>query len=401
MSHAGRYSFLISFISFIPMHVLEIPSFFPPYGGLFCLDQAKALAALGHEVRILSNVQLGMTIGLKDYLTLPFSRYEREMDGIRVFQSYQRGIPKCVRYNVRRWVGVVQSMFADYVRKYGQPDILHAHCGKWAGYAAMQISHQHHIPYVITEHLSKQLFRDEFGDDLSNVWQIPLLTEAYRQASMVVPVSEELVDSLASYFGTDYRWQPLSNVIDVDFYHYQKRMPLEGRPFRFCCLASFWPLKGYDVLIPAFRQLRESGVVAELHIAGRGTDSADCLSMLSDGIVSHGLLDKETVRSLLYQSDALVLASRSEVQPLVLLEAMSTGIPVVATECIPQSLRIEQGCTIVPVDDVKSLSEAMRKVSQCDSFDGQTVSGKVRQMAAPEIIGQKLVAMFSDILASD
>lgn len=63
-------------------------------GGDFCLDQAKALAALGHEVRILSNVQLGVTIGLKDYLTLPYGRYEHEMDGITVYQSYQRGLPK-------------------------------------------------------------------------------------------------------------------------------------------------------------------------------------------------------------------------------------------------------------------------------------------------------------------
>ena len=79
---------------------------------------------------------------------------------------------------------------------------------------------------------------------------------------------------------------------------------------------------------------------------------------------------------------------------------MSTGIPVVATECIPQSLRIEQGCTIVPVDDVQALSEAMRTVSMYESFDGQTVSEKVRQMASPEVIGQKLVALFNDILAS-
>ena len=42
------------------MHILEIPSFFTPYGGEFCLEQAKALKALGHEVRILSNVQLGI-----------------------------------------------------------------------------------------------------------------------------------------------------------------------------------------------------------------------------------------------------------------------------------------------------------------------------------------------------
>ena len=60
----------------LTMHILEIPSFFTPYGGEFCLDQAKALKTQGHEVRILSNVQLGVTIGLKGFLSLPFRRYE-------------------------------------------------------------------------------------------------------------------------------------------------------------------------------------------------------------------------------------------------------------------------------------------------------------------------------------
>ena len=122
--------------------------------------------------------------------------------------------------------------------------------------------------------------------------------------------------------------------------------------------------------------------------------------MLSDGIFSHGLLDKKAVRTLLYQSDALVLASRSEVQPLVLLEAMSTGIPVIATDCIPQSLRIEGGCTIVPVDDVDAMAGAMKSVSQQLSFDRKTVSEIVNQMASPEVIGQKLSTLFTDILAS-
>ena len=139
------------------MHILEIPSFFPPYGGLFCLDQAKALAALGHEVRILSNVQLGMTIGMHDYLTLPYGRYEHVEDGITVCQSYQRGVPRLIRYNVHRWVSIVCSMFADYSSKYGKPDVLHAHCCKWAGYAAMLIAKEWGVPYVITEHLPLML----------------------------------------------------------------------------------------------------------------------------------------------------------------------------------------------------------------------------------------------------
>lgn len=382
------------------MHILEIPSFFTPYGGEFCLDQAKALKVVGHEVRILSNVQLALTIGAKDYFSLPFRHFEHEQDGITVCQSFQRGVPKAVRWNAKRWVAIVCEMFDDYVVRYGKPDILHAHCAKWAGYAAMKIGRKYGIPYVITEHLSRMVFEKEFGPAPSDAWQIPLLKTCYREARMVVPVSEELVENIACYFGKDYRWQAISNTIDTGFFSYQHRPPRDGRAFRFCCLANFWPLKGYDVLIPAFQQVQKAGIDAELHIAGRGTDSVAFKQMQSDGVIVHGLLDKEAVRELLYQSDALVLASRSEVQPLVLLEAMSTGIPVIATDCIPQSLRIEGGCTIVPVDDVEALAEAMKTVSQQPSFDGKGVSEKVSQMASPEVIGRQLSALFTSILAS-
>ena len=382
------------------MHILEIPSFFTPYGGEFCLDQAKVLKTQGHEVRILSNVQLGGTIGLKGFLSLPFRRYEHQRDDITVCQSFQRGIPLTVRWNVRRWVQIVCDMFDNYTNKYGRPDILHAHCSKWGGYAAMLISRKYKIPYVITEHLSQLVFEKEFGPAPSCAWQIPLLREAYENANLVIPVSEELVDNISCYFGKDYRWRPVSNTIDVDSFHYQARRPLNGRPFRFCCLANFWPLKGYDVLLPAFRQLREAGLDVELHIAGRGTDSDACKVMLSEGVISHGLISRDAVRTLLYQSDTLVLASRSEVQPLSLLEAMSTGIPVVATECVPQSLRIEGGCTIVPVDDVQALSEAMRRVMEQKDFDRVAVSEAVRQLASPEVIGRQLTTLFNELLAS-
>ena len=380
------------------MHILELPSFFAPYGGLFCLDQAKALAALGHEVRILSNVQLGVTVNWKDYLTLPWHRYEHEMDGIAVCQSYQRGVPKMVRHNVERWVSTVCAMFENYVARYGRPDILHAHCAKWAGYAAMLISREYGIPYVITEHLSYKMFEEEFGPAPSTAWQIGLLKDAYREAACVVHVSEEQVDNIAPYFGRDYRWQYISNTIDVDFYHHQSRLSLAGRPFRFCCLANYWPLKGYDVLFEAFRSLRRAHPQVELAIAGRGTDSRDCRSQMTEGMTTHGLIAREEVRQLLYESDALVLASRSEVQPLVLLEAMSTGIPVVATTCIPRCLQLGEGCSIVPVDDAQALAAAMHAVMENGPIDGASLSAQVATIASPRAIGRQLEQLFSEVM---
>lgn len=380
------------------MHILEIPSFFTPYGGEFCLEQAKALKALGHEVRILSCVQLGATIGLKDYLCLPYRRYEHLRDEVTICQSYQRGLPKMVRHNVKRWVGIVYSMFCDYVKKYGKPDILHAHCAKWAGYAAMRLGKAYGVPYVITEHLPSMILEDEFGKAPSTAWQIPLLKQAYEQAAMVLPVSEELVEDIACYFGKGYRWQYLSNVVDTDFFHYQPRPSREGRSFRFCCVADNSYRKGYDRLIPAFEQLRGSGANAELKIAGRGTDTAKFRTQLSEGMVSYGWVDRVAVRELLYESDALVLASRSEVQPLVLLEAMSTGIPVISTECVPQNLRIDNGCVIVPIDDIDALSAAMRQVMELDA-DGKAISESIWHLASPEVVGRKLERLFSDIIA--
>lgn len=384
------------------MHILEIPSFFTPYGGEFCLEQAKALQEQGHEVRILSNVQLGMTIGLKGFLSLPFCRYEHQEEGITVCQSFQRGLPHMVRHNAMRWISIVQSMFEEYVQKYGQPDILHAHCSKWAGYAAMLISQKYHLPYVVTEHLSWLEFERELGPSPSSAWQIPLLKKTYEQADMVIPVSEELVDAISCYFGKDYRWQHLSNVIDTDFFHFAEREPRNGRPFRFCCIADYSYRKGYDVLLDACRLLEDWGCDMELHIAGRMTDGKDCQAAIAQRklthIVSHGQLSRNAVRDLLYQSDSLVLASRSEVQPLVVLEAMSTGIPVVATESVPSSERLKGACRIVPVEDATALAEAMQELmTDYSQYDGADIARQTRALASPEVIGRKLSELFTQV----
>lgn len=341
------------------------------------------------------------------------------VDGIHVYRSDMRGMPRTVKFNVNRWVNIVRQMFREHVKRHGKPDIIHAHCAKWAGYAASKIAQEYNIPFVITEHLSSMVFKDEFGDDLSHVWQIPLLKQAYKEADMVIPVSAELVDDLERYFGRDYHWTSISNTIDVDFFHYKPRKTLQGRNFRFCCLANYIPLKGYDILFHAFNELVKTYPDVELHIAGRYTDSPDCQNAVNalscaDKITIHGELDKYGVRDLLYNSDCLVLASRSESQGLVLLEAMSTGIRTISTECIPKSIRIPYGCSIVPIDDIPQMTAAMGNIitmlknsskSSASSgipadapFDGAHLSKKVVALASPESVGKKLESLFQDII---
>ena len=384
------------------MHILEIPSFFTPYGGEFCLEQARALKALGHEVRILSNVQLGFTVGGKDYMVLPFTRFEHERGGITICQSYQRGLPRMARHNAKRWIDIVLSMFDEYVRKYGKPDILHAHCARWAGYAAMKISKQYGISYVITEHLPKEVYESVLGKVGSSAWQIPPLKEAYNQANMVITVSEELVDDLACYFGKDYRHVTIPNVIDTSFYSFRLRKPIGERAFAFCCPAIFNHRKGYDVLFEAFAKVVETEPNVVLHIAGQGTDGKACRNMIDsygvgDKVVCHGQIDANEVRELYHQSDAMVLATRGETQGLVIAEAMSTGIPAISTEGIPASMRLDSGYSYVPVDDAKALANEMLKAikNPITESDGRALSQMIAERFSPNVIGAKIAEVMT------
>ena len=384
------------------MHILEIPSFFTPYGGEFCLEQAKALKALGHEVRILSNVLLGFTIGGKDFLVLPSCRFEHEREGITIYQSYQRGWPRMVHHNVKHWVGIVRSMFADYVAKYGKPDVLHAHCAKWAGYAAMIISREYGIPYVITEHLPKLILEPELGPAPSTAWQVPLLKEAYHEAAQVITVSDELVAELADYFGHDFRHITIGNVVNTDFYAFKKRRLMDGRRFAFCCPAVFNHRKGYDVLFKAFALLAKVCPETELHIAGRGTDSKACRRLihsceLEGRVTCHGTLDADGVRRLYYQSDALVLATRNESQGLVIAEAMSTGIPAISTQGVPKSMQLDAGFRYVPVGDAEALMVEMQKAvgRPVTEEEGRHLAELVERRFAPSVIGAQIAEVMT------
>lgn len=382
------------------MHILEIPSFMPPHGGLFCLEQAKALKTLGHEVRILSCTQLGLSTDRGAFLTLPWDRRWQEMEGVEMYGCYLRGWPKVVRQNMERWVKRVLLMYREYCLKYGKPDVLHAHCCKWAGVAARRISKEEGIPYFVTEHLSSVLFKKDFGETWNrNTWAKNLLRETYENAACVIPVAEELVEDLSPFFGKDYRWEAVSNIIDTDFFHFQPR-ERRGHGYRICCLAvANIEAKGYDVLAEAFGGMKHSSVgeyPIELHIAGRGTDGREMQELFASvpRVTLHGMLDKEGVRKLLYDCDGLVLASRSEAQPLVVLEAMSTGMTVVATEVVPQSERFDKGIRIVPVGDAEALRSAMREMAERAEPASEQLSAEVRNLASPQAIANRLTQLF-------
>lgn len=151
------------------------------------------------------------------------------------------------------------------------------------------------------------------------------------------------------------------------------------------------PEKGVDVLIEAVSLLPARSVSVVL--AGDGPARAALEQQaLALGIRSdiHFLGTVENVGSLYHQLDLVVLPSRSEGLPNVLLESLSADVPVVATAvgAVPEVLVEEEAGGIVPPGDPRSLAVAM---SQALVHGRSASATKARAAAAQRFSLEKRV----------
>ncbi len=189
-----------------------------------------------------------------------------------------------------------------------------------------------------------------------------------------------LSDYVKSHFD-DYGFiqHPRSQVIhygfDTSFYasptsHFREQYGIPTNAFLFGTVARIAPQKGIDVLIEAFERLATRLPNVALLIAGRDGYDKDYVTRIEAAI------DCSPVRSRIFRIghvenpmdafnalNCFVLASRWEGLGMVLLEAMATGTPIVATSvsAIPEVVRDGIDGTLVPVEDPAALAGAMEQ----------------------------------------
>lgn len=154
------------------------------------------------------------------------------------------------------------------------------------------------------------------------------------------------------------------------------KKPVEKRPFRVLFLSTLSRQKGLFVLLDAAAQVLREEKEVEFHIAGSwygdktGSDVAAWLDRtgLQQNVRFVGAVTGEEKGSFLRSGDLFVFPGiQQEGQPLTVLEAMSEGLPVIATD---------RGC----------LRETV--------LDG--VTGLIVSPNAPEAIAEKIVALIRD-----
>jgi glycosyltransferase involved in cell wall biosynthesis len=126
--------------------------------------------------------------------------------------------------------------------------------------------------------------------------------------------------------------------------------------------------KGVVDLLHAAARAHGNGAALRLSIAGSGPEAeryAQLASGLGIAAITNfaGWCDEHTVRRLLAEASVLVLPSHEEVLPLVVLEALAHGLPVICTPVgeLPQVLEDGVHARFVPVGDPEALAAALQE----------------------------------------
>ena len=134
-------------------------------------------------------------------------------------------------------------------------------------------------------------------------------------------------------------------------------------------VANMRPEKGYDVLLDAAGALVDRGLPVRVVAVGRGEGELE--RVMRGRHAALGLGDRFTfagqrddVLRILAGADVFVLASRQEGLPVVLMEATSVGLPIVATAVggVPQVLTDGVDGLVVPPGDPAALADAVARL---------------------------------------
>jgi len=171
------------------------------------------------------------------------------------------------------------------------------------------------------------------------------------------------------------------------------------------CVARLAPVKGVGVLIEAIARLADEIPALHCTLVGDGPERAQLERLaadlgVKDLITFAGATGQDDILAYYQQADVFALPSFAEGVPVVLMEAMATGVPAIATAVGGIGELIEHGVSglIVPPGNVALLSGALRRVLTDDGLHARLAEGGRRKVVAEfEIsdIGRQIAALFA------
>ena len=303
-------------------------------------------------------------------LTRPVAWGRALREAIQIGHRSDRGILRHLIYVVEAAV-LASWCLRDRVEH------VHAHFGTNSTAIAMLARHFSGIPYSFTAH----------GPDEFEKAELLSLDAKLEHAAFAVCVSSFGKSQLMRWSRPD-QWRKIEVVhCGADRLFLDSSVQRPPAAPRLVCVGRLDTQKGQLILVRAARRLREAGVACEIVLVGDGpfrnrVEDEVGRAGLEGAITVLGWVSGARVREEMLTSRALVLPSFCEGLPVVIMEAMALGRPVISTYVggIPEL--VENGKTgwLVPAGDEIALSQAMRAALEAtvDQLETMGAAGRAR-----------------------
>ena len=351
-----------------PLNILHV--FRSPVGGLFrhVLDLAREQAARGHRVGLIADSTTGG---------------DRADAALRALEpSLALGLG---RIAMRRHIGPGDSLAVAHVMrrcKQGQADIVHGHGAKGGAYARLAFGNRR-AARVYTPHGGSLLFGH---DTLAGKFYLATERLLMRRGDLFMFESEYSADIFHRKIGVP---RGLTRVAHngVSRQEFEPVVPAPDAT-ELVFLGELRHLKGIDVLIEAIAVLRRAGREVNATLVGSGPDR-DAFRAQASAL---GLTDLIRFKPAMPGPEALrlgrvmVVPSRAESLPYVVLEAAAGAVPLIATNVggIPEIFG-PQAAALVPPDDAAALAQAI----------AQALDDRAATAAAATRLRERVAASFS------
>ena len=287
------------------------------------VDLSLSLAARGHTVQ---------TICHRDFIRrdLLASEPNIEISPVNVWGAWDLLAP----FQMRK-----------HLRQFG-PDIVHLHLSRAASLGG-RAAHPLPVPVVATMHNYHKL------KNYKRVHEIACITPDMREYLLGKGVASERVTVIPNF---------------ARFPAVEAPRAIPSDPIRFVACGRLHQVKGYDLLLRALRLVLDAGGHAQLTIGGDGPEKGALLALtrelgLEKSVEFVGWVDD--VSTFLDRHDVFILSSRAEPFGIVILEAMSRGLPIIATRTAgPLQTLCAESALLVDVESPQSLAQAMLQAGQ-------------------------------------
>ena len=366
--------------------------------GIFEFDQARALKQAGCNVVFLA-------LDLRSVRrTRPWGFQSFEKDGVpvRVLSIPLGNILKQIFYPLGQWA--FGLLYRRAVREFGRPDVLHAHFTDY-GYLACPLACREQLPLVLTEH-SSLVNQDTLPKDIEQAAKT-----AFTQADTLIAVSPALAHHMEQHSGRHVEWIP--DMVDTELFAYSDRherqkaleqetdLSEDSGGFSILSCGNLRRIKRMDVLIKAFAQAFRECPQVTLTICGQGEEEGMLRKLIFDlGMTGRieltGLRPRREIAQRLQEADCFALASVSETFGVSYLEALSCGVPVIATRCGgPECFVNEHNGIMVEPDNVDDLAKAMQTMYYNISYYNRAeIARKIREDYSAQAVASRLMEQY-------